>query len=279
MQANGGLLHAATTRVACETGRGTEGFDGEENQMNERSTSYVQHRQRRGHALPHRKSYPAETNTKPTSRPASGLLARIRHRCVAAKPPPVPPSLGSESPDPPERYHMSRHTPPIAEHSARLQSSQSIANLAVSSVRTPVMGPASTYLGVILYLARGFTALPNAVLLSTSLSRDARLLYALLLHHAWQDRCCFPSHATLAAELGAGETMLRPLPPRVGARRADHAASPRPGSFQLVCAAHPGAARRRKGAICSPEPRRGGGLPENGADDRNVRARITPLER
>ncbi len=55
----------------------------------------------------------------------------------------------------------------------------------------------------------GFTALPNAVLLATTLSRDARLLYALLLHHAWQDRHCFPSHATLATELGAGETMVR----------------------------------------------------------------------
>ena len=56
---------------------------------------------------------------------------------------------------------------------------------------------------------QGFTPLPNAVLLDARLSRDARLLYALLQHHARGDGRCFPSHATLAAELGGGETALR----------------------------------------------------------------------
>ena len=56
---------------------------------------------------------------------------------------------------------------------------------------------------------RGFTPLPNQVLLDARLSRDARLLYALLQHHARGDGRCFPSHATLAEELGGGETALR----------------------------------------------------------------------
>jgi len=56
---------------------------------------------------------------------------------------------------------------------------------------------------------QGFTPLPNAVLLDARLSRDARLLYALLQYHARGDGRCFPSHATLAAELGGGETALR----------------------------------------------------------------------
>ena len=55
----------------------------------------------------------------------------------------------------------------------------------------------------------GFAPLPNAVLLDIRLSRDARLLYALLQYHARGDGRCFPSHATLAAELGGGETALR----------------------------------------------------------------------
>ena len=56
---------------------------------------------------------------------------------------------------------------------------------------------------------QGFTPLPNQVLLDARLSRDARLLYGLLQHHARGDGRCFPSHATLAAELGGGETALR----------------------------------------------------------------------
>lgn len=103
---------------------------------------------------------------------------------------------------------MSRHTLPMGEHSARLQSSQSITAAADRIVAGSDASDVKVH-GTDPVPARGFTALPNAVLLSTILSRDARLLYALLLHHAWQDRCCFPSHATLAAELGAGETMLR----------------------------------------------------------------------
>lgn len=56
---------------------------------------------------------------------------------------------------------------------------------------------------------RGFTPLPNAVLFDARLSRDARLLYALLQAHARRDGSCFPSQATLAKELTAGETQVR----------------------------------------------------------------------
>jgi hypothetical protein len=61
----------------------------------------------------------------------------------------------------------------------------------------------------------GFVLLPRAVLHASSLSRDARLLYAVLLSYAWQEGRCFPSHQRLKADLGCGinqvSTYLREL--------------------------------------------------------------------
>jgi hypothetical protein len=50
----------------------------------------------------------------------------------------------------------------------------------------------------------GFVLLPRAVLHASGLSRDARLLYAVLLSYAWQQSSCFPSHRRLQADLGCG---------------------------------------------------------------------------
>jgi hypothetical protein len=50
----------------------------------------------------------------------------------------------------------------------------------------------------------GFVLLPRAVLHQADLSRDARLLYAVLLSYAWQQSQCFPSHQRLQADLGCG---------------------------------------------------------------------------
>jgi hypothetical protein len=50
----------------------------------------------------------------------------------------------------------------------------------------------------------GFVLLPRAVLHQADLSRDARLLYAVLLSYAWQEGSCFPSYQRLKADLGCG---------------------------------------------------------------------------
>jgi hypothetical protein len=50
----------------------------------------------------------------------------------------------------------------------------------------------------------GFVLLPRAVLHQADLSRDARLLYAVLLSYSWQEGRCFPSYQRLKADLGCG---------------------------------------------------------------------------
>lgn len=54
-----------------------------------------------------------------------------------------------------------------------------------------------------------FSALPHAVLFDKRVSRDARLLYAMLQAHWWQAGMCYASHATLADEMGVSTRMLR----------------------------------------------------------------------
>lgn len=57
--------------------------------------------------------------------------------------------------------------------------------------------------------APGFSPLPHAVIRETRVSRDARLLYAVLQMYWWQGGECWASHATLAADMGCKERMLR----------------------------------------------------------------------
>ncbi len=58
-------------------------------------------------------------------------------------------------------------------------------------------------------LAYGFIQLPRQILLASNLTRDAKMLYAVLLHYGWQDRRCFPGYARLCSDLGASENMVR----------------------------------------------------------------------
>jgi hypothetical protein len=57
-------------------------------------------------------------------------------------------------------------------------------------------------------LRGGFVLLPRAVLHAPRLSRDAKLLYAVLLSYAWQGGSCFPGYQRLQADLGCGINQL-----------------------------------------------------------------------
>jgi hypothetical protein len=54
-----------------------------------------------------------------------------------------------------------------------------------------------------------FSALPHAVLFDERLSRDARLLYAVMQAFWWQGGECWASNATLAGKMGCSESQLR----------------------------------------------------------------------
>jgi hypothetical protein len=55
----------------------------------------------------------------------------------------------------------------------------------------------------------GYAQVPNAVLLDSTLTAGARLLYALLVHYAWQDGECFPGQERLARDLGVSDRTVR----------------------------------------------------------------------
>jgi biotin operon repressor len=50
--------------------------------------------------------------------------------------------------------------------------------------------------------AKGYTSVPNHVLVSDRLSPGAKLTYAMLLKYAWQNDCCFPGQERLAQDMG-----------------------------------------------------------------------------
>jgi biotin operon repressor len=50
--------------------------------------------------------------------------------------------------------------------------------------------------------AKGYTSVPNHVLVSGRLSPGAKLTYAMLLKYAWQNDCCFPGQERLAQDMG-----------------------------------------------------------------------------
>jgi hypothetical protein len=58
-------------------------------------------------------------------------------------------------------------------------------------------------------LCRGYVQLPKLVLYARNLSRDAKLLYTVLLGYAWQEQRCFPGYQRLFADLDASENMVR----------------------------------------------------------------------
>lgn len=58
-------------------------------------------------------------------------------------------------------------------------------------------------------LQYGFIHLPKQILFARNLSRDAKLLYAVLLGYAWQKGRCFPGYRRLCADMQASENMVR----------------------------------------------------------------------
>lgn len=57
-------------------------------------------------------------------------------------------------------------------------------------------------------LRLGFIQLPKAILYARNLSRDAKLLYAVLLGYAWQEQRCWPGYGRLCQDLGASENSV-----------------------------------------------------------------------
>jgi hypothetical protein len=47
------------------------------------------------------------------------------------------------------------------------------------------------------------------VLYARNLTRDAKLLYAILLGYAWQEGRCFPGYGRLCYDMGATENTVR----------------------------------------------------------------------
>jgi hypothetical protein len=56
---------------------------------------------------------------------------------------------------------------------------------------------------------RGYTQVPNTILMHPKLSPGAKITYAMLLRYAWQEDQCFPGQERLAKDIGAGERSIR----------------------------------------------------------------------
>src|SRR5215203_7275619 len=58
-------------------------------------------------------------------------------------------------------------------------------------------------------LRLGFVQLPKLILYARNLSRDAKLLFAVLLGYAWEKDRCFPGYRRLCQDMQASENMVR----------------------------------------------------------------------
>lgn len=58
-------------------------------------------------------------------------------------------------------------------------------------------------------LKHGFIQLPKIILRARNLSRDAKLLYSILLSYAWGDDHCFPGYQRLCFDMQGSENMVR----------------------------------------------------------------------
>src|SRR5215210_4477441 len=63
--------------------------------------------------------------------------------------------------------------------------------------------------GADLLTAKGFTMVPNHILISNQLSPGAKLTYAMLLKYAWQNDFCFPGQERLAKDMGVTDRSVR----------------------------------------------------------------------
>lgn len=51
---------------------------------------------------------------------------------------------------------------------------------------------------------KGYTSVPNHILVSSKISPGAKLAYTMLLKYAWEKDFCFPGQETLANDMGSG---------------------------------------------------------------------------
>src|SRR6266568_6892134 len=63
--------------------------------------------------------------------------------------------------------------------------------------------------GADILTAKGFTQVPNHVLVSDRLSPGSKLTYAMLLKYAWQNDFCFPGQRRLAKDMGVTDRSVR----------------------------------------------------------------------
>src|SRR5437870_2206803 len=63
--------------------------------------------------------------------------------------------------------------------------------------------------GADILTAKGFTQVPNHLLVSEKLSPGAKLAYAMLLKYAWQHDYCFPGQERLAKDMGVTDRSVR----------------------------------------------------------------------
>lgn len=56
---------------------------------------------------------------------------------------------------------------------------------------------------------KGFTMVPNHVLVSGKISPGAKLCFAMLLRYAWQNGFCFPGQERLALDMGVSDRSVR----------------------------------------------------------------------
>ena len=109
-------------------------------------------------------------------------------------------------------------------------------------------------------LRGGFVLLPRTLLHAPGLSRDAKLLYAVLLSYAWQRGSCFPGYARLQADLGCGDQPGHQVPAGAGGRRPGHPAPAGLGKTTLYTLHDPparpaGRIRPPPSARPNPDPR------------------------
>ena len=57
---------------------------------------------------------------------------------------------------------------------------------------------------------KGYTMVPNHVLVSDRISPGAKLAYAMLLKYAWQNDYCFPGQERLASDMGVTRQSAKP---------------------------------------------------------------------
>src|SRR5258707_15644327 len=63
--------------------------------------------------------------------------------------------------------------------------------------------------GADLLTIKGYTQVPNHLLVSTKISPGAKLAYAMLLKYAWEKDFCFPGQERLGNDMGVTDRSVR----------------------------------------------------------------------